>query len=80
MMPQAQLIAIDAQALQTLIEKVSRLETLITEGSFEPRQEWLSIPDAARHLKCDPSTIRRKIASGELKAKGSGKSRRVKLD
>lgn len=77
---QAQLIAVDAAALTELMKKVDRLETLITEANITPREKWLSIKDAAQVLKCDPSTVRRKIASGELKAQGSGKARRVLLD
>lgn len=77
---QAQLIAVDATALNELMKKVDRLETLISEANITPREKWLSIKDAAHVLKCDPSTVRRKISIGELEAKGTGKARRVKLD
>lgn len=75
-----QLIAVDADALKELLDRVARVENLLSGSQVSRREDWISIPDAARVLKCDPSTIRRKINSGELQAKGSGKSRRVKLD
>ncbi|WP_323783087.1 helix-turn-helix domain-containing protein [Leisingera sp.] len=77
---QAQLIAVDAGALDALTKKVERLEAIMTQGTFQPREEWVGIQEAARVLECSADTIRRKINSGELEAKGSGKSRRVKLD
>ncbi|MDK3017600.1 helix-turn-helix domain-containing protein [Pseudodonghicola flavimaris] len=75
-----QLIAVDANALGQVLKRLDTLETLIRDVKLVAREEWVSIQEAARLLQCDPSTIRRKINSGELQAKGSGKSRRVRLD
>jgi hypothetical protein len=75
-----QLIAVDVTALDALVKKVDRLEQLLHGGKFQPKQDWVSIQEAALILECCPSTIRRKINLGEIQAKGSGKSRRVRLD
>lgn len=48
-------------------------------SKIEPRPEWMSIAEAARHLGCSPDTVRRRINNGELEAKGRGKLRRVKV-
>ena len=74
-----QLIAVDAGALSDLIDRLTKIEKMLASAELSRREDWLSIPEAARILKCDPSTIRRKINSGELKASGSGKTRRVQL-
>lgn len=44
-----------------------------------PREEWLTVPEAARLLGVTPATIRRRISAGALQAKGSGKLRRVRV-
>ena len=74
------MIAVDAEKLDQLLERVAGIERRLQHVDLAAREEWLAISEAARILCCDPSTIRRKIASGELRAKGNGKSRRVRLD
>lgn len=49
------------------------------EERLSPPKEWWSIPEAATRLGCTESTVRRKIARGEIEAKGTGKTRRVRL-
>ncbi|RMF12095.1 MAG: DNA-binding protein [Alphaproteobacteria bacterium] len=44
-----------------------------------PQPEWVTIPEAARQLGVSPDTIRRRIRTGELKARGRGKTRQVRL-
>ena len=41
--------------------------------------EWHTVEGMAKRLGVTRSTINRKIASGELEAKGAGSSRRVKV-
>jgi excisionase family DNA binding protein len=74
-----QLIAVDAHALDQVLDRLASLEQKIANATVTPNSEWLSIPQAATQLGCSESTIRRKIDTGEFVAKGSGKSRRVKL-
>ncbi|MBT3139726.1 helix-turn-helix domain-containing protein [Falsiruegeria litorea] len=74
-----QLIAVDANALDQVLDRLASLEQKLASVTVTQNSEWLSIPKAAAQLGCSESTIRRKIDSGELSAKGSGKSRRVKL-
>lgn len=75
-----QLILVPAADLQHLIVRVESLARAIEASTITPAPKWLSIADAAQALKCDRSTIHRRIASGELEAKGSGRLRRVLVD
>lgn len=49
-------------------------------ATIKPAPEWLRIPDAAKALGCSTDTIRRRINSGEMKARGSGRLREVRVD
>lgn len=44
-----------------------------------PQPEWLQIHEAVKTLNISASTIRRKIASGELEARGRGSLRQVRV-
>ncbi|MFY0661362.1 MAG: helix-turn-helix domain-containing protein [Shimia sp.] len=74
-----QLIAVDADALERLHDRLDSLERMLSTSTVSPQPEWLSVTAAANHLECSESTIRRKIALGEFEARGSGKSKRVRI-
>jgi len=63
-----------ARAVAPLVEEVRSLKEKI-----DPRPEWVSIPEAAKIKDVSPDTIRRRIASGQLEARGNGKLREVRL-
>lgn len=73
------LIAVDADALERLHDRLDSLERMLSTSTVTPQPEWMSVSAAANHLECSESTIRRKIALGEFEAKGSGKSKRVRI-
>jgi excisionase family DNA binding protein len=65
--------------VDAVMKALSEVKQLLANVAISQPDEWLSIPQAAAHLGCSESTIRRKIDTGEFVAKGAGKSRRVKL-
>lgn len=65
--------------LDVLLQEVRRLHDRLDEVVISKAPEWVSIKQAAEIMDVHPSTIHRKIASGEMEAKGSGATRRVKL-
>lgn len=75
----AQLIAVDAAALDRVLTRMEAIEALLSRATIQPAPEWVSISQAARMLDCSADTIRRRIAAGEMEAEGAGKARRVKL-
>ncbi|MBO9467036.1 helix-turn-helix domain-containing protein [Tropicibacter sp. R15_0] len=74
-----QLIAVDAGALDALVAEVKALRQEVQAARITPENEWITIPKAAQRLEVSESTIRRRIGSGEIEAKGSGKMRLVRL-
>lgn len=62
-----------------MMQEISAIKIALARATIQPAPEWVLVPDAARELRITAGTIRRKIASGELPAKGSGKGRLVKL-
>lgn len=82
MQPQT-MIAVDMPRFIALEEKVARVLDYLENAQLTPKPasgDWMSIADAAAHLNCHPSTIRRRIEAGEIEANGlRGKMRRVRL-
>lgn len=74
-----QLIAIDQQAFMKMMQDIAEIKLALTRATIQPAPEWVLVPDAAKELRLTPGTIRRKIASGELPSKGTGKGRLVKI-
>jgi hypothetical protein len=73
------LVVIDQQSFMHIIQELAEIRTALARATIAPAPEWVLVPDAAKELRVTPGTIRRKIASGELPAKGNGKARLVKL-
>lgn len=74
-----QMIAVDAAALAEVLTRLKTIEDKLDGATVQARADWLTIKEAAEALKVTPDTIRRKAASGEIEARGSGKCRMVKL-
>ena len=73
------MIAVDETEFRALISEVRALRERLDGATITPRPEWLTIAQAAEALGVSRDTIRRRINSGELEARGSGKTRRVRL-
>jgi len=73
------LIAVDPERLDRLEAELRALREQLQGATIVPRPEWLTVAQAADALNVSGETIRRRIASGELEAKGSGKTRRVRF-
>lgn len=76
----AQYALVPVEDLARLADTVERLEKKLEGCTITPAPEWLSIANAARALGVTPSTVHRRIASGSLEARNSGKLRQVKVD
>jgi len=48
-----------------VIELLQEIKTLITGNK---QDKWMDINQASKYVACHPSTLRRNIASGQLKA------------
>jgi DNA-binding MurR/RpiR family transcriptional regulator len=64
----ADIAALHAQLLQI----ARRLDTIT------PPREWLTIAEFAAEAGLSPSTVRRRVAQGQIEARGNGKLRRVR--
>lgn len=65
-----------AQQLADLRTEIARLHQAL--ATTPPASEWMTIPEAMQRIGCSRATINRRIQSGQLIAKGSGKMRLVK--
>lgn len=64
---------------ERLTAEVRALREVVEAATIAPKEQWVSISEAARREGVHPDTIRRRISDGTLKAKGSGKLRKVFL-
>lgn len=69
------LIAVDADTFQELVNEVRRLSQKIEGATIQSPPEWCNAEEAGRRLGVTPGTIRRKAGTGEIEARGSGKTR-----
>ncbi|MEC8629903.1 MAG: excisionase family DNA-binding protein [Pseudomonadota bacterium] len=80
-MSEPQLIAVDRTALAALHAELRAVRQMLTNAQITPRDEWLTIREAAEQLGVSIDTIRRRIETGEVRTNGqTGKMRRVKLN
>lgn len=75
----AQLIAVDANALDLVLRKLDHLERKFDAADIRPRSEWVSIAEYAGTKGVTTRTVQNWIASGRVKARGAGKMREVKV-
>lgn len=68
-----------AEDVAALRQDIQRLTDLLTGATVIPPPEWHPVSEAARILGVDRTTVHRKIARGELVARGAGKTREVKV-
>lgn len=77
--PHQQLVIIPEQTLLDIKSEISEIKILLARATIQQAPDWVPVREAARIKGVTTGTIRRKINSGELQAKGSGPSRLVKL-
>lgn len=73
----AQIAIVDAATLQAILDKLDAVQRSLEAAQIRPKPDWVSIPEAMAHYGCSADTIRRRVASGALKARGSGKLKQV---
>ncbi|MAY32819.1 MAG: DNA-binding protein [Rhodovulum sp.] len=80
-MSEPQLIAVDRNALAAVHAELRALRQMLTNAQITPRDEWLTVAEAAKEIGVSTDTINRRIRNGEMRANGqTGKMRRVKLN
>lgn len=75
-----QFVLVPSAAIEALAAEVRQMREELRGARIHPAPQWLSISDAAKALNVHRATITRKIDTGELEARGSGKLRRVKIN
>ena len=79
MTEQARIAITGADEIAALHSELRAIREMLEGATIIPAPEWVSVSDAAAHFGVHVSTIQRKIERGELEARGSGKTRRVKV-
>ena len=80
-MSEPQLVAVDRNALAALHAELRALRQMLTNAQITPRDEWLTVAEAAKELDVSTDTINRRIKTGEIRTNGqTGRMRRVKLN
>lgn len=65
--------------VERLAKEVAALRALIEGARIVVSDEWMTVHEACDKLGVTRNTILRKISNGELEARGSGKTRQVRL-
>lgn len=74
-----QFVMIDAETVARIERQLQHLTAALESATVIPAPEWCSIKDAARKRGVSTATIRRKVAMGQIEARGTGKTRQVRL-
>lgn len=75
-------MTIDAQIEKAVASAIAPLTKELRElrRRLAPPREWLTVAEAAHQLGIHESTVRRKVASGEIETNGmGGKAKRVRI-
>lgn len=67
----AQLIAIDASALDTLVAEVRQLKEEVQKARIQPEPKWITITQYAKKVSKSESTIQRWARQGKLEKRGN---------
>lgn len=70
---------IEIPELTQVMAELRAIRQMLEGARIVPAPEWLTIPQACEALGCSRATVHRKIAAGELEARGSGKTRMVRV-
>ena len=79
MAEQPQFVLVPVDDFRALASEVRQLRETVERATITPAPTWITIPEAAAALGCSVATVRRRIDSGEIEARGTGKLRRVRL-
>lgn len=70
---------IEIPELKQMMAELRTIRQMLEGATVTPAPQWMTIGAACETLGVSRATIHRKIAAGELEAKGSGKTRMVRL-
>ena len=71
---------IPSDDLRALTEEVRELRAMIEGCRIVPAPRWVGLSEAAKAMDCSTATVRRRIARGQLQARGSGRGRQVRVE
>lgn len=72
------MIAIDPDALETLLQSVSLLHSRLDEVEMTPRSEWSTVPEYAASVGRTVQTVNKWIRDGVVETKREGTVRMVR--
>lgn len=75
-----QLIAIDPDALEEIMDQLTRLHTRLDRVEMRPKPEWLTINDYAEYVEREPRTVRNWINAGTVQTKKDGRRTMVRIN
>lgn len=70
---------IEIPELKQVMAELRSIRQMLEGATITPAPQWMTIAQACDALGVSRATIHRKIAAGELEARGSGKTRMVRL-
>lgn len=73
------MVMIGTDDIAALRADIAALARKIEGATVQPLPEWCSVNDAARRLGVSTATIRRKVSIGQIEARGSGKTKLVRI-
>ena len=78
-MPTAQLIAVDPEALDLILARLSALEEQVRQARIVPEPQWLTVKEYAAKIGRSERTVLRKVEAGELEAKHMSGVRMIRV-
>jgi hypothetical protein len=64
-----QLIAVDAQALEQVMDRLKHIENLLRSTTITPPAKWITVAEYAKRVGKSEATVRRWIRDGQLERK-----------
>ncbi|OIQ43540.1 MAG: hypothetical protein BM560_05150 [Roseobacter sp. MedPE-SWde] len=61
-----QLIAVDAQALERVLERLAQIEHILLHSKVTPPSKWITISEYAQKVSKSEATVRRWVRDGKL--------------
>lgn len=77
---QQTLIAVDPDALKSILEEIRELRKIVTQAQISAPQEWLTIPEYAAHVGKSVRTITNWKKAGQIETKIEGKTTLVRVN
>jgi hypothetical protein len=64
-----QLIAVDAQALEKVMDRLKHIENLLRSTTITPPAKWITVAEYAKRVGKSEATVRRWNRDGQLERK-----------